>query len=243
MSYSFNGATDVLTSSSTVPINTSFTTVCWVNLTDATPASAVTSMCLGTSTTAGDQCRMGVAATGFGQAVCSGGSTNTVTNTAVPFVDATWRLQIAQFTINASNTVIQMDVYTGSTSSISAVTSSGAIVQVLSPVLSGTVLGARFSSTGVYANNMVGKVAHAAIYNKLLSPTERVALRTSSPNLVAPTDLIAYWPLLTDLTAYVGADMTASGAATLNSGDGPGIATSASSIGPAAAFYQMLRSN
>ncbi len=246
MSYSFSGTTQWLDSAATLTAlsNTSFTMACWINVADATPTSTLIPFSLGNSGFTSDRycaLRLLTGGNGNAQAYQSTSSGTSTTDGDADAANDTWFLIVGTFTVNGSNQVTDLDVMTYNGTAEANATPTSGLTKTMSS-FDVIRVGAARNSTSTF----VGKVAHAAIWTKVLSSAEMTELTTKVPSAVANSDLYAYWPLLTGATETKQGggtyDLTVN-SATLNSGDGPTLSSGSSSVAALAHYYRAMRAD
>lgn len=234
MSYYFDGASSLQSSASlTDLVNTSFTLVCWVNAADATPTGTHSPFSLGKSSSSSTEyVQLRLMETGNAGAMTVQGTAATVQTTdgEADAANNTWFLMAGLYTVNASNTVTQVAVWSYNGTAEATMNTVDITDRTMSTFNTNRI------GQGRSTNWFLGKVAHCAIYKKLLSASELTELTTKAPNLVASSDLYVYWPLLENADAHASFGgstfnmATQAGTPTLNSNDGPSIQTAAAAV-------------
>lgn len=234
MSYSFSDSTHRLRCDATFsalgapPASISYTLACWVKVADATPTNAASPFSIGRATSTSDfitQLRLNINGTGGCQSDLLATTTASTTDGEADAVNNTWFLIVGTVVVDASSNVTTLKAWTwnGTAESTQQVSPPAALDNLLT--FTRAQIGEGVSGVG----EIVGEVAHCAIWTKELDASERTALATTVPSGVAADSLAYYWPLLTGpQEAIVGSpyDMVVSGA-TLNSGDGPTLGSGA----------------
>ena len=254
MSYLFSG-TGFLRNAERgpVPAGTSFTVAVWWRAVDATPS--VQQSLFGAASTAnyGRTCYMSVTGiNGLPRTVAADGQTEVIVASGPATTNNGWHLYVGAWTA-ASETVIS-DLRTYGFNQTENIDNGGFEVLDTSALLNGMFplgtmsIGARPNSATTMAPFFNGDIAQVGIWNKVLSNSELLALRTQAAPYVEPARCVAYWPLLENANAHpefggVDYSMTVNGDATLNEGVGPAITLygGGSRNAPRARYYQMLR--
>ncbi len=241
MSYTFDGTTGVRLDSSaslSALANTSFTMAVWCKPVDSTPTANTTAFSLGnsgSSSTNNVQLRQ---TAGHAQMASVQAGTDFTETADGDATSGQWFLMVGRFTVNGSN---QVTAHTVNSYNQFTATAATKVDETLAAAKTMSTMNVIRVGQARSSGEFIGDIAHAAVWTKLLSDSEVSELYTKVPSAVANADLYVYWPLLTGLTeTKTGGgtfDLTNTGGAVLNSGDGPTLSSGSSSIAPLAASY------
>ncbi len=242
MSYTFTGSEYLSSTASLTAIaNTSFTMAVWCKPVDSTPSTNTIAFSLGNNGSTSTNYVYLRQTGGFMHVASVQAGTDPTETTDGAATSGQWFLMVGRFTVNGSN---QVTAHAANSYNQFTATAATKVSETLASAKQMQAMDTNFIGKARSTSYFIGDIAHAAIWSALLTDGEVAELYTKVPSAVAPSSLYVYWPLLTGLTeTKTGGgtfDLTNTGGAVLNSGDGPTLSSGSSSIAPLAAYYRML---